>query len=276
MESRTADSSSVARLAWRFRKWRAFTLIELLVVIAIIAILAALLLPSLTRAKASAITTACKNNLHQMGIALANYASENDGFAFALDWGKQSFWYDALSPYCGNNRKVFACPSFPGDRDVEQAAIWFGTGFFYYRPAAPGVLANGVSYGYNGYGIRSTGSAYVDSGQIGLGLGPSLPADVLLAPVKLGNLRDASDMIAMADSMYMPVVTNETYAYLLAIGDGSRPSRDRHKGGYNIAYADGHAIHMPVSRMVADTDSARRSWNNDHEPHFEIPLTPGK
>lgn len=122
--------------AMRARGFNAFTLIELLVVIAIIAILAAMLLPSLSRAKTNAQSTACANNIKQLSLGWLMYADDNSGLLVnnsssadtrtyrqswvnnIQDWDSSdeninaSFILDGkLAPYVANNIRVYKCPS---------------------------------------------------------------------------------------------------------------------------------------------------------------------
>jgi len=118
------------------RRGDGFTLIELLVVISIISLLVSLLLPVLSSARGAARDIRCASNLHQIGVAIHNYAADFDGYlppgfgdSLGGTWDTNHFWISSLGPYVNRastiagtlDGQVFDCPSTEDTNYSEYA-----------------------------------------------------------------------------------------------------------------------------------------------------------
>jgi prepilin-type N-terminal cleavage/methylation domain-containing protein/prepilin-type processing-associated H-X9-DG protein len=225
----------------------AFTLIELLVVIAIIAILAALLLPSLSRAKAAGQSTACKSNLHQLGIALSLYAA--DGQKFPLWVVGTTYWDDRLLPSVANNRNVFTCPA------NKLAPVWTND-----------VLGPNPSYGYN---MAGTGRYRFTVPSLGLD-GTTLSGGNTPTFVRESQVAMPVDMVAMSDYKRTQGNGGDNDAddlYPVNLLAGLPPPR--HNLGDNVVFCDGHVEYAKQLIWLEKSVRARQRWNIDHQPHQE-------
>ena len=115
-------------------KRAAFTLIELLVVIAIIAVLIALLLPAVQQAREAARRTQCRNNLHQLALALHNYHDTHSTFPFGYiprqsptPTGSGATWGAMILPFVDEmaiyNSLNFAVPLDDAATNANNTAV---------------------------------------------------------------------------------------------------------------------------------------------------------
>lgn len=201
------------------RTRKAFTLIELLVVIAIIAILAAILFPVFARARENARRSSCMSNVKQLSLATLMYTQDYDeklppayanGAPVGMDW-----WGPIIQPYV-KSIQVYFCPSDSAQTSSNS-----------YNPAS-------VSYGWNYYFLQNKP------------MGDDLHGGASLAAIEA-----VSQTVLLGDSNgettgSPPVPSNRYIIYPCC----TYIPVERHLGGVNMAFVDGHVKWFQVPTLV--------------------------
>jgi prepilin-type processing-associated H-X9-DG protein/prepilin-type N-terminal cleavage/methylation domain-containing protein len=249
----------------RVRFPNAFTLIELLVVLAVITLLVSLLLPSLEAAQSRARRIRCISNLHELGVALQIYVTDNRSYPVAMTTNGLGNWQRTLWPSATD--RVLYCPQLMPASD--QFLQYFPTNQFIYP-----------HYGYN-----ASGAVRINPPPQNPGLGGNF---VWTGP-GVGNymaaaenwVRVPSQMIALGDGMTflpppltLPALSPADplytiFPYILQ-PQGYPGANKNHANGANMLFCDGHVQYAKQSFWLAPSDENKRLWNADNQSHPEF------
>ena len=238
----------------------AFTLIELLVVVAIIALLVAILVPALNEARELAETTVCQTNLKSIGTAFHVYASDYNGtlplmgdalyenYSIVQRVQGRGKWIDRLAkdylgltipsdlsrcndPLDESLASPFSCPS--GERLVRS---WMNETE---RLCAGAYFGYEVSFGANMYLLDYKYGHY-----------PNDSYD------RSGRTRNARlvEIEAAAECLLVCDLETGSWTRFMSpswpIYDPACEETERHQGGMNTLYVDGHASWMDTLEQV--------------------------
>lgn len=247
------------RLSYMRRRNRnAFTLVELLVVLAIVGLLAALLLPTLSRAKAKAQRVHCVNNLRQLGAVLQLFLQDNHAYPVIVLSTNAGYPATDRTWAAQLEREVLDI-SRPATNYYQQG-VWSCPSAQWSRYTLDHVGAP-VSYGYNRYGIVWPGNS---TDAFGL-QGHYESAAQLWKPITESEVAVPSDMMAIGDGVNGSV---EFPREELAKAEKYGNFLTRHQGKANVVFCDGHVQSPGLSFLFEDTGAAALArWNRDHLPH---------
>ncbi|HEX8551140.1 MAG TPA: DUF1559 domain-containing protein [Abditibacteriaceae bacterium] len=249
---------------------RGFTLIELLIVIAIIAILAAILFPVFARARENARRSSCASNLKQLGMGIRMYTDDADGiFPFFSTSGLPGY----VSPQDLGDLAVAHGPSGWNRNDLKWSHLiypYVKSVQVYVCPNTGNARALGrnVSYGYNYHYLSYSRSAADGGPYYARDSAIEFPAE-MVAIADSDGTGTTEPYLSAADGNSPGVKLNHGYSLdpptlpspVAGSGAAARtPSTgglrsrvsERHLGGANVAWADGHVKWMKRDLLEKD------------------------
>jgi prepilin-type N-terminal cleavage/methylation domain-containing protein/prepilin-type processing-associated H-X9-DG protein len=212
-----------------------FTLIELLVVIAIIALLAAILFPVFAQVRDKARQTTCLSNEKQIGAAAQMYLQDYDEHLFfyastaspsrsrtgavlpSPASADPTRWWNALQPYV-KNQGVFTCPSDDAPTPSNDAN------------GAPTLLRSYIAC----RAAEGLALAQIDT-----------PAETIVLTEKWGKDPNGKPI---TDSWIEPFNGDfnlDPVTHRMAL------AANRHQGGANCVFFDGHARWYPATVLIS-------------------------
>jgi prepilin-type N-terminal cleavage/methylation domain-containing protein/prepilin-type processing-associated H-X9-DG protein len=267
-----------------------FTLIELLVVVAIIALLVAILLPTLSRAKAQTRAAVCKSNLREYGKACVYYMADyrdvfpphRQRWEGSLDGIGYPHWYNLLDwywlgefqhqdprvPFNEQELRIARCPDLEVNRqDGDSDWEWEYNSRY-------------VGYGYNAYWLGLY-AWLPDGGEVWW-----FPNAHTRHWTKITDVNSPSECILFGDSspanyQYGMYASTLMYPNIASLGEGistrhfatSNTVRYEYYGDEfyypngmgNICFVDGHVAERP-SLEVNDIVRWRLLWDHKQRP----------
>ncbi len=229
-----------------------FTLVELLVVIGIISVLIAILLPALNKAREAAGSVVCLSNQRQLGMVMAMYANENQGWLppdVALEGGRwpallvrKGYINTPMAPTTSSAvlEGVFSCPAETAAR-TRANTVWYQTNYglswYFFRNW----------YGHNNY---RQGRLFPFGFQQGSGTTPETYT-LIFRPVK-----DPTGTVLLGDSGLTS--SGSSFGTLLVMPN---KINFRHGKYWNILYYDFH-----VESRSDLPDDATAFWRGQGGP----------